>query len=202
MVTSKTCLANLSWEILGICPNQRSWDFSNRSSPVATRGLGVLAIPSKAPTPLKWNYKALYVCEVFIKFQNVKPPEQTSSPPFENFLATVLIRRSGLTFRDLRISNLCTSSLSVIPWTLRKNAIFTACSWESVISVVTQGSQPQMRIETKTDLKTDSFAIFQRSCFTTEQQSSRRNTFAFGIRVSISVPTSELVNTATRYWGT
>ena len=75
------------------------------------------------------------------------------------------IRKFGVTFRTLRISNLCFLSRSVIPWTLRKNPISAACSWESILLVVTRGSWSQTRIEKKTDLKTESFAIFESSSF-------------------------------------
>ena len=47
--------------------------------------------PNKAPRPIKVNSEALSIGGVFTKFQNVKPPEQTKSPPIENFLATVLL---------------------------------------------------------------------------------------------------------------
>jgi len=74
-------------------------------------------------------------------------------------------RKSGMTFRALRISNLCILPRSVTPWTLRKNPISAACSWESIPLVVTRGSGLQTRIETKSDLKTERFAIFESSCF-------------------------------------
>jgi len=36
--------------------------------------------------------------------------------------------------------------------------IFDACTWDSILSVITQDSWPQARIATKTNLNTDSFA--------------------------------------------
>ena len=75
------------------------------------------------------------------------------------------IRRSGVIFRALRMSNLCSLSRRVTPWTLRKNPISAACSWESILLVVTRGSWPQVRIGRKTDLKTERFAIFESSRF-------------------------------------
>ena len=52
------------------------------------------------------------------------------------------IRRSGSTFRFLRISQLRNLLRSVKSWTLCKNTISAACSWDyalSVISLVTTG---------------------------------------------------------------
>ena len=92
-------------------------------------------------------------------------------------------RKSGVTFRALRISNLCILSRSVTPWTLRTNPISAACSCESIPLVVTWGWWPQTRIETKTKRK--ALRSLKAPVFTTEQQSSRRTAFAFVTRVSI-----------------
>jgi len=58
-----------------------------------------------------------------------------------------------------------------------------------------------VKIGTKTDLKTDSFAVFESSRFvTTEQKGSHRAAFASPIRVSISLfRLPSLVNTTPRY---
>ena len=58
-----------------------------------------------------------------------------------------------------------------------------------------------MRIGTKTNLKTESFAFFEISRFaTTEQQNSRRTAFALPIRVSIYLfRLPSIVNTIPRY---
>jgi len=58
-----------------------------------------------------------------------------------------------------------------------------------------------MRIGTKTNLKTESFAVFESSRFvTTERWSSRRNVFALQICVSICLLyLSSLVNITPRY---
>jgi len=66
------------------------------------------------------------------------------------------IRRNGSTFRALRISQVCTLLPSVTPSTLCKFPISSACTWDNILSAITQDSWPQVRIGTKTDLKTDS----------------------------------------------
>jgi len=48
------------------------------------------------------------------------------------------IQRSGSTFRALQISQQRTLSRSVIPWTLRKNPITAAFTWDNILSVITQ----------------------------------------------------------------
>ena len=75
------------------------------------------------------------------------------------------IRRSGSTFRALRISQLLTSSCSVTQWTLLKKSNFchTWCN-------------------------TESLAVFEGSRFrSTQRWSSRNAAFAFPIRVSTSL---------------
>jgi len=50
------------------------------------------------------------------------------------------IRKSGSTFKVLRISLLSTSSRSVTQWDLRKNLISAACTWDSSLPVNKQDS--------------------------------------------------------------
>jgi len=64
------------------------------------------------------------------------------------------IRTSGLTFWASWISDLCSLSRSVTPRTLRKHPISAVYSFDSILSVVTWDSWPQVRIGTKTNLKT------------------------------------------------
>jgi len=49
------------------------------------------------------------------------------------------IRRSGSPFRALRISPLRTLSRSITPWTLHKDPISAACTWDSTLSVIIEG---------------------------------------------------------------
>jgi len=51
----------------------RQWSYSGPvpSPPGGFRGL---SFPNKGPSPQKLNYEALKIGEVFVKFQNVKPP--------------------------------------------------------------------------------------------------------------------------------
>ena len=58
----------------------------------------------------------------------------------------------------------------VTPWTLRKNPISAACTWVNIISVISQDSWPQVRIGTTTDLKTESFSVFENSRFVTTER--------------------------------
>jgi len=46
-----------------------------------------------------------------------------------------------------------------------QNSISTACTWDSILSVITDDSWRQLRFRTKTYLKTDSFAVFENSRF-------------------------------------
>ena len=66
--------------------------------------------------------------------------------------------------------NLTSVSPFITPWTLRKNPTFGACTWVNILSVITQDSWPYVRIGTKTDLKTDSFAVFESSVFLTTER--------------------------------
>jgi len=78
-------------------PNQRSWDVSIWSSPVTTgRLLGAETPQTKLQAPSNGIIKHYKSVEFFIKFQNVKAPEQTQSTPIENFLATVLLSHPEL----------------------------------------------------------------------------------------------------------
>ena len=65
------------------------------------------------------------------------------------------------------------------PELFAKKNVFAACSWESILSVVTQGSCPQMRIETKSDLKTESIVNFEISCFHQTATKLTRNCVCF-----------------------
>jgi len=46
------------------------------------------------------------------------------------------IRKTGLTFRALWISQLRDLSRSVTPWTLRRNPVSAACTWDNILSVM------------------------------------------------------------------
>ena len=48
--------------------------------------------------------------------------------------------------------------------------ISAACTWDNILSVITQDLWPQVRIAKKTDLKTDSFAMFEGSSFVTTER--------------------------------
>ena len=61
------------------------------------------------------------------------------------------IRKSGLTFKVLRIALLPTLSRSVTPWSLRKNPIFAACTLDSSLPVIKQDSWAQVKIGAKID---------------------------------------------------
>ena len=78
--------------------------------------------------------------------------------------------RNGLAFRATWISQLRTLSRSVTPWTLRKKTISAICTWDSFLSVITQDSWLYVKIGTKTDLKTDNFAVFENSSFVTTER--------------------------------
>jgi len=57
-----------------------------------------------------------------------------------------------------------------------------------------------MKIETKTDLKTESFVNFESSCFHHRATKLTRNCVCLGIRVSISLfRLLQLVNTTAKY---
>ena len=97
------------------------------------------------------------------------------------YLCSLNSEEKGSTFRALRISQLRTLSQSVTIWDLRKNSISCSCPWD-IISVITQDSGSQVRIGTKADLKTDSFAMFESFRFVTRDRwSSRRTAFALSI---------------------
>ena len=117
----------------------------------------------------------------------------------QNTLPQVQIWRRQTCFLPER--NLTSVRPFVTPWTLRRNPIFGACTWVNILLVITQDSWPWVRIGTKTDLKTDSFAVFESSRFAaTERQSSRRNALALPIRVSrSSLRLPSLANTTSRY---
>ena len=78
--------------------------------------------------------------------------------------------RNGSAFRALRISQLRTLSWSVTLWTLGKNPISAICTWDSILSVITQDSWLYVKIGTKNDLKTDNFAVFESSRFVTAER--------------------------------
>jgi len=73
--------------------------------------------------------------------------------------------------------------------------VIGACVWDNVLPVVAQGSK--VSTGTTTDLKTDSFAVFECSrSVTTERQSSFRTAFALPISVAISlIIIPSLINT-------
>ena len=74
--------------------------------------------------------------------------------------------KSGLRFRSLWLSQLYTLSQCVTPWTLCKNAISSAYSWDSNHSDTAQDSwTSHVRIKTKTIRKTDNFLAFESSHF-------------------------------------
>ena len=60
----------------------------------------------------------------------------------------------------------------ITPWTLLKNPIVGDHTWVTgnILSVITQDSRPEVRIGTKIDLKTDSFAAFEISPFVTTER--------------------------------
>jgi len=97
------------------------------------------------------------------------------------------ILRSGSTFRVLRISQLLTLSPSVTLWTL---CIFPSLSF--ALGIYYSFSHfpritTTVKIATKTNLKTDSFAALESSRFvTTERWSSCRTTFVLPICVPFS----------------
>ena len=83
--------------------------------------------------------------------------------PHQNFLGysghmdepswDLSIPRSDSAFRTLRYFTAATLSQSDTARTLSKNPICADCTWDSILSVITQDSWPWIRIGTKTDLK-------------------------------------------------
>jgi len=170
------------WGILDTWPNQRSCDLSIQRSGSTFRALQLsqLRTLSRSVTP------GVYRGGGQVR-HNASGAESLGEPKSPNNVASFFFYTVHLLPNGLRFNHGSAKHVShpgdhltwvhpcVALWTLRKNPISAAFTWDDILAVVTEDSWPQVRIGTKTELKTDSFAVLENSHFVnTEPQSSRR----------------------------